>query len=681
MAKLLLRYGATPSAPVLDEQERFIAACFRLDRDEVLAHLEKHPEYLHSPDAIFAAAQRDRADVVEFLLDLGVPIEVQNSHKQRTLHMAAGDNALNVARLLIERGAEVDPRETQWDTTPIGWAAYGNKIQMVDFLSRFSRNVWTLAFRGYVDRLREVLRAEPERAKVVGKDGTTPLWWLPDDEAKAIELVDLFMAHGADPSIADSEGKTAADWALKRGMREVARKLMVDRTTAPPAPPPPDLEKYESLARDLLFAYETGHAEAMQRVQEYAGRSSLTWEELRAGVRRRLETIPDAEKPAGYFGIPHARWFIARQAGFDNWAALVKALEPVDPASIARPGNIPPSSPASPVVVDRDVPLEMRTMFPVELQDGVYSTTTDVWTMLTATRDGDLERVRALVSRCPSLIQCDYNYMRPLHLAVREGHVEIVRYLLEHGAADPKYVTYPYRETLPTMAQDRGYREIEQLLAEYLSRPDLPANIGDSGQIKYDRDDTQRRFQKLVNADALAAVEALLKKRPDLALDEFAFWSEGILSMPAHDRCREMLELLMRYGARVPDVSKWGREYYFKHYDIAVFLMENGMNPNHMNCHHTTLLHAMAQEGHLQKARLLLDHGADLNAVDREFRSTPLGLAARWGQGEMVTFLLERGADPNTSDAPWATPLAWARKKGHPDIEADLRRAGARDIG
>jgi hypothetical protein len=40
--------------------------------------------------------------------------------------------------------------------------------------------------------------------------------------------------------------------------------------------------------------------------------------------------------------------------------------------------------------------------------------------------------------------------------------------------------------------------------------------------------------------------------------------------------------------------------------------------------------------------------------------------------------MLERGADVNKSGAPWATSLAWARKKGYADIEADLRHAGAR---
>ena len=144
-----------------------------------------------------------------------------------------------------------------------------------------------------------------------------------------------------------------------------------------------------------------------------------------------------------------------------------------------------------------------------------------------------------------------------------------------------------------------------------------------------------------------------------------------------------MIELLMRHGARVPDISKWGRYYYyyyyyyyyFKHTEIARMLLENGMNPNHMNWHHVTLLHDMAQDGDIEEAQVLLDHGADINAVDEEYRSTPLAFAARWGHRGMVALLLERGADPRKSGASWSTPLSWARKKGHADIEAMLTAA------
>ena len=93
--------------------------------------------------------------------------------------------------------------------------------------------------------------------------------------------------------------------------------------------------------------------------------------------------------------------------------------------------------------------------------------------------------------------------------------------------------------------------------------------------------------------------------------------------------------MLLRLGARVPAVSKWAPNYYFKHEATAAFLLDNGMDPNHMNWHRSTLLHHMAAAGELGKAKLLLAHGADIDSVDDEYRSTPLGVAARCGQQAM----------------------------------------------
>jgi ankyrin repeat protein len=270
--------------------------------------------------------------------------------------------------------------------------------------------------------------------------------------------------------------------------------------------------------------------------------------------------------------------------------------------------------------------------------------------------------------------------MSPLHLAVREGHVGAVRLLLRRGAANPKYVTYPYNETLLTMAEDRGQGAIVSLLTDALAQPDLRDDIKDSGEIDYGKDERRRRFETLVDTGATGAAEEMLRDRPELAFDEFAFWSEGLLSMPAHGRQHEMIDLLLRHGAQVPEMTKWGREYYFKHFDTAVFLMDRDMSPHHRNCHGTTLLHGMAQLGALAKAQLLIDRGANLDTIDREFQSTPLGFAARWGRRDVAALLLERGADPNAAGAPWALPLTWVRRKGHVELAAELRRAGAREV-
>jgi ankyrin repeat protein len=225
IADLLAHHGAARTDPALDEHEQFIRACLRTDRDEAQRLLRAHPEYLQSPAALFEAAKRDRPDALALLLDLGFNLELQDGTRKRALHEAAAHGAIRAAQFLVERGAEIDPHESTYDAPPIGWAAHGDKIAVLDFLSRHSRNIWTLCFCGYVDRVREVLRENPASARAVSKDGSTPLWWLPDDESKAMETVELLMAAGADPAATSKSGKTAADWARQRGMLAVAARL------------------------------------------------------------------------------------------------------------------------------------------------------------------------------------------------------------------------------------------------------------------------------------------------------------------------------------------------------------------------------------------------------------------------------------------------------------------------
>jgi ankyrin repeat protein len=51
--------------------------------------------------------------------------------------------------------------------------------------------------------------------------------WLPDDEARAVEVAELLIEHGADPSIKSKDGKTAAEYAEELGLYAAADRLRV----------------------------------------------------------------------------------------------------------------------------------------------------------------------------------------------------------------------------------------------------------------------------------------------------------------------------------------------------------------------------------------------------------------------------------------------------------------------
>ena len=225
MAELLARHGASTVPATLEGEDAFAVACVT-DPGRAKDLLAAHPEYLQSAKAMARAVELDRVDAVRFLLDAGMSPDIADPSQgnRRPLHVAASADAPRSAQLLIERGAEVDAKEDSYGATPIGWASYNQKTRMLDLLSSVSRNVWVLSLDGRVDRLRDVLRAEPERARVQ-EGGWTPLMWLPADEARALEVAKLLLTHGADPASRNGDGQTAVDVARARAQDDVAELL------------------------------------------------------------------------------------------------------------------------------------------------------------------------------------------------------------------------------------------------------------------------------------------------------------------------------------------------------------------------------------------------------------------------------------------------------------------------
>jgi ankyrin repeat protein len=75
--------------------------------------------------------------------------------------------------------------------------------------------------------------------------------------------------------------------------------------------------------------------------------------------------------------------------------------------------------------------------------------------------------------------------------------------------------------------------------------------------------------------------------------------------------------------------------------------------------------------GHIEAAKLLLEKGAEINAIPGgfDYAGTGLHYAALNGHRAMVEFLLQQGADPNIKDTKvGSTPSGWAEHGGHPEL-------------
>lgn len=225
IAALLLHHGAKRVPVAFDPVSAVTSAAMQMDRAHVDELLRAHPEACSSPRPMCSAADANRADVIHLLIDAGWSANVADESNTRALNHAAWSNALQAAQALVARGAEVDAVERAYGGTAFGNAAHFLHREVMDFLAPLSKDVWNLTYNGYIERLRAVLDAEPERARV-DWDTWSPLLWLPPhDESLALDVAQALVAHGADPARRDSNGVSPADKAEAMAMTRVATWL------------------------------------------------------------------------------------------------------------------------------------------------------------------------------------------------------------------------------------------------------------------------------------------------------------------------------------------------------------------------------------------------------------------------------------------------------------------------
>lgn len=231
MADLLERHGATPLP--IPPAAAFHIACLGLEADKARALVASDRGYLRDPGPLLLGASQNRPDILQLALDLGVPVDLAAPNGLRALHHAAQANAIDAARLLIAAGADIDKRGGDYQATPLGYANFHGHAAMLDLLAPHSRDVHGLTASGRLERLAEVLDADPALANARNPRGLTPLFGLPDDEDAAVEAATILLDHGADPAATGADGETADQAASKRGLEDAAELIREAREKAP----------------------------------------------------------------------------------------------------------------------------------------------------------------------------------------------------------------------------------------------------------------------------------------------------------------------------------------------------------------------------------------------------------------------------------------------------------------
>ena len=317
------------------------------------------------------------------------------------------------------------------------------------------------------------------------------------------------------------------------------------------------------------------------------------------------------------------------------------------------------------------------------------------YTLSVAAAVGDQERVEELLRKDIGLAtRLDSARVSPLSHAAREGHLHIVRLLLEHGA-DPNMPEdlAPHGRAL-FEACSANHLEVATLLLERGANPN--AGLDSSGCCltigEFCHGEQAKPLQELLRRHGAYTppyAMSTLQMKQAIRDNHEVVRHEEFLGNALRKRDAELLNLCLGSDPTVPDrLDRRGILDYPRPATLVRKLLARGLDPNRPDWLGKTFLHVCAEMGDSSTAAVLLDAGADINARDQEFQATPLATAVRTFSDadptraertrRLVELLLKRKAATNLpGDEPWATPLAWAVRHGHGAIVDLLKQHGA----
>uniref|UniRef100_A0A4W4EZ40 ZU5 domain-containing protein n=1 Tax=Electrophorus electricus TaxID=8005 RepID=A0A4W4EZ40_ELEEL len=286
---------------------------------------------------------------------------------------------------------------------------------------------------------------------------------------------------------------------------------------------------------------------------------------------------------------------------------------------------------------------------------------------LRAARAGNIEKVLEFLKGGQNIATCNQNGLNALHLAAKEGHVELVEELLERGAEVDS--STKKGNTALHIASLAGQKEVAKLLVK--RGADVNAQ-------------SQNGFTPLYMAaqeNHLDVVRYLLENGGNQSTaTEDGFTPLAIALQQGHN---QVVSLLLEHDTkgkvRLPALHIAARKDDTK---SAALLLQNDHNADVQSKVKSgsqsgfTPLHIAAHYGNVNVSTLLLNRGA---AVDFTARNgiTPLHVASKRGNTNMVALLLDRGAQIDAKTRDGLTPLHCAARSGHDAAVEILLERGA----
>ncbi|XP_075113557.1 ankyrin-3 isoform X4 [Leptodactylus fuscus] len=641
VVKFLLDNGASQS---LATEDGFtpLAVALQQGHDQVVSLLlENDTKGKVRLPALHIAARKDDTKAAALLLqnDHNADVESKVMVNRTTesgftpLHIAAHYGNINVATLLISRGAAVDFTARN-DITPLHVASKrgnGNMVKLlldrgskIDAKTRDGLTPLHCGARSGHEQVVEMLleRGAPILSKT--KNGLSPLHMA--TQGDHLNCVQLLLMHNVPVDDVTNDYLTALHVAAHCGHYKVA-KVLLDKKANPNA-------KALNGFTPLHIACKKNRIKVMELLLKHG-----------ASIQAVTESGLTPIHVAAFMGHVNIVSQLTHHGASPN-TTNVRGETALHMAARAGQSEV------------------VRYL----LQNGaqVEAKAKDDQTPLhIAARLGKADIVQQLLKQGASPDASTTSGYTPLHLAAREGHDDVASVLLEHGAI---YSIVTKKGFTPLhVAAKYGKIEVAKLLLEKNASPDAAGKSGLTPLHVAAHYDNQKVALLLLDKGASPHGAAKNGYTP--------------LHIAAKKNQMDIATTLLEYGADANAITKQGIAPVHLaaqegHVDMVSLLLTRNANVNVSNKSGLTPLHLAAQEDRVGVAQVLSNNGAVTDSTTK-MGYTPLHVASHYGNIKMVNFLLQHGAKVNAKTKNGYTPLHQAAQQGHTHIINVLLQHGA----
>jgi ankyrin repeat protein len=508
--------------------------------------------------------------------------------KALVMQWAAENGHEAVVKLPLEKGADMESKDTGYSRAPPSWAAVvklslenGANMESKDKDKGYGRMLlsWAAA-----DGHEALVKPLPEKsANVESKDteyGQMPLSLAAMRGQEAVMKPLLQM--GPDVESKSSYGRTPLSLAAERGREAVVEPLLQKE---------PDTESKSRNGRTPLSRAVEYRREAVVKLllekgadvrsKSRNGRTPLSWASeygREAVAKLLLEKSLDVESKS------RNSWTLLSWAAANGREAVVKLLleKGVDVESKGTENERTPLSWAAENGREAVVKLLLEKGADMESTDKEHGRMPLSW----AAENGREAVVRLLLEKGADVDSKSRNGRTPLSWAAEKGHKAVVELLLRKGADVESEDTENDRTPL-SLAAENGREVVVKQLLEKSADVDSKSRNG------------RTPLSWAAEKGHKAVVKLLLRKGADVE-SEGAENGRTPLSLAAENGHKAVVELLIKKGADVESKSRNGR----------------------------TPLSWAAKKGHEAVVKLLLQEGADMGSKDTEYGRMPLSWAA-----------------------------------------------------